>query len=66
MTESGLHSGTLFPDDETVEQARPKRKDAPQPGKQRTVSWKSKLQKAVDRFTGTLYDMNKEMNDEEI
>lgn len=66
MTESGLHSGTLFPDDETVEQARPKRKEAPQPGKQRTVSWKSKLQKAVDRFTGTLYDMNKEMNDEEI
>ncbi len=62
------HSGTLFPEDETSQQTgKHRHQEAPQPKKQRqAVSWKKKIQKAVDKFTGTLYNMNEEMNNEEI
>ena len=62
------HSGTLFPDEEVPQETgRNRHHETPQPKKQRqAVSWKKKIQKAVDKFTGTLYNMNEEMNNEEI
>lgn len=59
-------TGTLFPE-EDIRQTyhEPKKKQPKKPRKQK-VSWKEKFQNAMDKFTGTLYDMNKEMNDEEI
>ena len=65
--EAQLRSGTLFPEEDTGHISDARKKE-PQQKRQRVqkVSWKTKIQKAVDKFTGTLYDMNKEMNDEEI
>ncbi|MBO8483520.1 MAG: cell division protein FtsA [Bacteroidetes bacterium] len=69
-TEAGAetHSGTLFPDEKVPQETgRNRHHETPQPKKQRqAVSWKKKIQKAVDKFTGTLYNMNEEMNNEEI
>lgn len=63
-------TGTLFPEEETNVQEDTSRKKAgktqEKKPERKKVTWKDKIQKAVDKFTGTLYDMNKEMNDEGI
>lgn len=59
-------SQTLFPEEE-VETVKPAGKGPKQETRRRPgITWKQKIQKAMDRFTGTLYDMNNEMNNEEI
>lgn len=65
--EPAVPAGKLFPEDKE-EQARTQAPKPKEP-KKKSLIWgraKEKIRKAVDNFTGTLYDMNKEMNDEQI
>lgn len=67
--DDSFQGGSLFTEEDMKAAETTKHDTAAKPDRrQASISWKlkKKLQNAVDKFTGTLYDMNKEMNDEEI